>query len=272
MFIDSHCHLNFPELLQNLDDYLLQMQLAKVTHALCIGTRVDNLDSVVSIANKHHNIYAAVGIHPDEVIDDNIDIKELLNGYIANNKKVIGVGETGLDYYHIDITENIDNKHRQIEKFKSHIEIANIHQLPLIIHTRNAINDTLDILQKYNDNTQSKVIMHCFTEDHVQAQRCVNMGYYISISGIVTFKNAKQVQDMASIIPLDRLLIETDSPFLAPMPYRGKTNHPALIVYTANYLANLKQINVAELARVTTNNFCHIFNKFQPLDFNYIIK
>ncbi|MFN8770018.1 MAG: TatD family hydrolase [Neisseriaceae bacterium] len=256
MFVDSHCHLNFPELFNDIDNYLSEMQNNGVDYALCIGTNLDNLDHVVSIANRYNNIFATVGIHPDEGLDSSKFDKNILEKYIFS-PKVVGIGETGLDYFH----ENIDVKLQQ-DRFKLHIEVAKNANLPLVIHTRNSIEDTLSILREY-DVSDSGVVMHCFTENVDNARKCIDMGFYISISGIVTFKNAAVVQETANFVPEDRLLIETDSPFLAPTPFRGKLNHPALVKYTAICLAKLRGITVEKLATITTDNFFHLFKKAQ---------
>lgn len=257
MLVDSHCHLNFPELQNNFDDYLLQMQQNKVDYALCIGTNPDNLDHVVSIANTYENIFATVGIHPDENLPHFLFKKELLLSYV-NNPKVVGIGETGLDYYY---SKDID-KSNQHDRFKIHIEVAIEENLPLVVHTRDSIDDTLAIL-KENQADRCCGVMHCFTESIENAKKSLDLGFYISISGIVTFKNATLVQELAKFVPLDRLLIETDSPYLAPNPFRGKVNHPALVKYTAEFIANLKGISLENLGQVTSNNFFTLFKKAQ---------
>jgi TatD DNase family protein len=255
MFIDSHCHLNFPELSTNIEYYLNEMQNNKVKYALCVGTRLDNLDPIVAIATRHDHIFASVGVHPDERMENLVLTADDLLKY-TNNPKVIAIGETGLDYYR---TQGEDMTWQQ-QRFILHIEVAKSVNLPLIIHTREAIDDTINLLQE-NDAMSCGAVMHCFTENLHQAKRCLDLGFYISISGIVTFKNAATVQEMAKYVPLDRLLIETDAPFLAPMPFRGKTNHPALVKYTAQYLADLKNISVEQLAQITSTNFFKLFTK-----------
>lgn len=258
MLVDSHCHLNFDELYNNLDHHLQQMQSAKVSYALCVGTRADNLARVIDIAQKYINIFAAVGIHPDEMLEDFILTHEFLLQYV-NQPKVIAIGETGLDYHCIDDSANKDMKW-QHERFILHIEVAKQAHLPLIIHTRESIDDTLAIMAEHNAITVGAV-MHCFTENLANARRCLDMGFYISMSGIVTFKNAISVQEVARYIPMDRLLIETDAPFLAPVPFRGKLNHPALVAHTAQFVADLKNISLETLAKHTTDNFFTLFSK-----------
>ena len=255
MLVDSHCHLNFPELYTNLDNYLLEMQNNAVDYALCVATRPDNLDTIVKLANNYHNIFASVGIHPDEKINDFVLTKDLLLSY-TSNPKVIAIGETGLDYFHIKDA----NMSWQHERFILHIEVAKQVALPLIIHTRESICDTIKIMRKH-DAQSAGAVMHCFTENLEYTKQCLDLGFYISISGIVTFKNATTVQEVAKYVPLDRLLIETDSPFLAPTPFRGKTNHPALVRYTAQCIADLKNIDFETLAHHTSNNFFELFGK-----------
>lgn len=260
MLVDSHCHLNFDELYNNLDSYLEQMKQNNVTHALCVGTRADNLEKIIDIANRYENIFAAVGIHPDEQAEDFTLIPEFLLQYV-NQPKVIAIGETGLDYYQInDLPLDKKNMKWQHERFILHIEVAKQAGLPLIIHTRESIDDTLAIMSEHNA-IDAGAVMHCFTENLSNARRCLDMGFYISMSGIVTFKNAATIQEVAKYIPMDRLLVETDAPFLAPVPFRGKVNHPALVSYTAQFIADLKEISLESLAQATTNNFFTLFHK-----------
>lgn len=252
MLIDSHCHLNFDELYNGLDYYMNLMLESNVRYALCVGTRPDVIDRILEICQKYNNIFASIGVHPDEniIIDEKFFIKYLVNS------KVIAIGETGLDYYRISKKE--DNN-LQIDKFFTHINVAKENNLPLIIHTRNSINETINVLKNYGDSI--KAVMHCFTESIEYARQCLDFGYYISISGIVTFKNAGYVKDLATYVPLDRLLIETDAPFLAPVPFRGKINHPALLSYTAECIANLRNISMEEIQENTSRNFFTLFNK-----------
>lgn len=258
MLVDSHCHLNFDELYNSLDSYLEQMKLNQVTHALCVGTRPDNLEKIINIANTHENIFASVGVHPDEKLEDFTLTHEYLSQYV-NNPKVIAIGETGLDYYRVDDLPNQDMKW-QHERFIVHIDVAKQSKLPLIIHTRESIDDTLLIMKEHNAS-DAGAVMHCFTENLSNAKRCLDMGFYISISGIVTFKNAATIQEVARYVPIDRLLVETDAPFLAPTPFRGKLNHPALVLHTAQFVADLKGMSLESLAMATTNNFFTLFNK-----------
>lgn len=257
MLVDSHCHLNFDELYNNLDAYLAQMLNSGVTHALCVGTRPDNLERIVTLANNHQNIFASVGIHPDEKLDGFNLSKEFLLKYVSN-PKVVALGETGLDYYRTE--PGVDMKW-QHDRFILHIELSNETNLPLIIHTRSSIDDTLSIMKEHK---ATQAVMHCFTENIESAKRCLDMGFYISISGIVTFKNAQIIKDVAKYIPLDRLLVETDSPFLAPVPFRGQQNHPALVSYVAKYVADLREMSLEQLSEATSNNFFSLFKKAKP--------
>ncbi len=257
MFVDSHCHLNFSELFDNIDEYLGLMQQNQVEYALCVGTRPDNLERIINLATKYNNLFASVGIHPDEKLNDFVLTHEYLEKYLLH-PKVIAIGETGLDYYKVQ-DEDMSWQH---ERFILHVEVAKKANLPLIIHTRESIKDTIDIMRDH-DAMSPGAVMHCFTENLENAKKCLDLGFYISISGIVTFKNANIVQEVAKYVPLDMLLIETDSPFLAPVPFRGKTNHPALVKYTAQYISDLKGISLEVLANATKDNFFKLFKKAQ---------
>lgn len=253
MFVDSHCHLNHEQLILNMDSYLTQMKQAEVDYALCVATKLENLTSTVELAQNYQQLFATVGIHPDEAIGDEKNYGSLLTT-LSNNDKVIAIGETGLDYYR---NQGAAVNYQQ-QRFIDHITVAKNTNLPLIIHTRNSIAETLKLI-KSNDAKQG--VMHCFSEDLTQAFKCIDLGFYISISGIVTFKNAALTQEVAKKIPLEWMLIETDAPYLAPVPFRGKLNHPALVSHTAKFIAELRGITVEELAYITTNNFFKLFTK-----------
>ncbi len=256
ILIDSHCHLNFPELKENLSYYLTEMYKNNILAALCVSTSSDNIAANVELVNQANitnnqiKLFASVGVHPDSN-DDRELVNTTINKYIQEDN-VIAVGETGLDYYH----EGYD-KIMQQDRFILHIDIAKRHNLPLIIHTRSASEDTKYLLKSHD---ASNGVMHCFTESIDDAKAFLDLGFYISLSGIVTFKSAIQIQELAKYIPIDRLLIETDAPFLAPVPFRGKINHPALLIYTAYMIAELRGITVADLAINTSKNFCKLFD------------
>lgn len=255
MLVDSHCHLNFPELSSDLDGFLAQMEVNQVTHALVVATRPDNITRVIEIAETKEYLFASAGIHPDEKLPDFKLTPEFLLDY-AKHSKVIAIGETGLDY-HWNKDQDMAWQH---ERFNTHIEVAKQTNLPLIIHTREAAADTHQMLKDGNVELCGAV-MHCFTEDKDWTRKFLDLGCYISLSGIATFKSATQVHEVAKYVPLDRLLVETDAPYLAPVPFRGKLNHPALVRHTAQYIADLRQISLEELAVATTQNFFKLFAK-----------
>lgn len=255
MLVDSHCHLNFPELSSDLDAFLAQMQVNQVTHALVVATRPDNIAKVIEIAESKTYLFASAGIHPDEKLPDFKLTPEFLLNYV-NHPKVIAIGETGLDY-HWNKDQDMTWQH---ERFNTHIEVAKQSHLPLIIHTREAAADTHQML-KDGKVELCGAVMHCFTEDKDWTRKFLDLGCYISLSGIATFKSATQVHEVAKFVPLDRLLVETDAPYLAPVPFRGKLNHPALVRHTAQYIADLRQISLEELALATTQNFFKLFTK-----------
>jgi TatD DNase family protein len=252
MFVDSHCHLNFPELSDNIQSVRQLMHAEKVGHALCISVTLDKFYEVLSLAEQFDNFYASVGVHPDyeDIVEPTID--ELVK--LADHPKVVAIGETGLDYFRLK-----GDLAWQRERFRTHIRAATLAGKPLIIHTRNAVDDTLSIMREEGVEKVGGVL-HCFTESLEMAEAAIEMGFYISFSGIVTFKNAKALKEVAKKIPLDRMLIETDSPYLAPVPYRGKTNQPAYVKYVAAEIADLRGINVEEVAEATTNNFFQLFS------------
>jgi TatD DNase family protein len=254
MLVDSHCHLNYAELSAKLDFYLKEMSINKIAYALCVATNPNNFMPILKIAKENSNIFASIGVHPDEDKDIVVTAADLLQ--YASAHKVIAIGETGLDYYH---TLPNEAKYQQT-RFLTHIDAAKKADLPLIIHTRNSFADTLAIMHE-NNAAAVGAVMHCFTENIEEAKKCLDLGFYISISGVVTFKNAVTVQDMAKYVPLDMLLVETDAPFLAPTPFRGKTNHPALVWHTAKFLAELKGVSLETLAAHTTANFFKLFKK-----------
>ena len=252
-FVDSHCHINFPELYQNIDSILSKMSSNKVTHALCVSVTLDKLPDIFKIANTYAHIFASVGVHPDYEDIEEPSVEELCR--LAKENKVVAIGETGLDYFRVqgDLTW-------QRDRFRTHIKAAIQSNLPLIIHTRNAAKDTLKIMREEGAN-QVGGVMHCFTESLDVALEAIKLNFYISFSGIVTFKNATDLKEVVKAIPLDRMLIETDSPYLAPVPYRGKINDPSNVIHIAEEIAKLKNISVEEVGQVTTQNFFKLFSK-----------
>lgn len=251
MFVDSHCHLNFPELAANLDEVLANMKNNAVTHALCVGVTLEAFPQILALAESQANIYASVGVHPDNEVETEPTQAMLVE--LARHPRVIAIGETGLDYYRLK-----GDLEWQRERFRTHIRAAIESGKPLIIHTREAAPDTLRIMAEEGADRIGGV-MHCFTESLEVAQAAMELGFYISFSGIVTFKNAKNVKEVACRIPLERMLIETDAPYLAPVPYRGKLNQPAYVKHVAEEIASLQGIPLEQVAQQTTANFRHLF-------------
>jgi TatD DNase family protein len=251
MLVDSHCHLNFPELSQNMSAIRQQMLADSVGHALCVSVTLDKFPEVLSLAEQFENFYASVGVHPDYEDIEEPTIEELVR--LANHPKIVAIGETGLDYFRL--TGDLE---WQRARFRTHIRAAILAAKPLIIHTRSAAEDTLKIMQEEGAQ-QVGGVMHCFTENLDVALKAIDLGFYISFSGIVTFKNAAQIKEVAQAIPLNRVLVETDSPYLAPMPFRGKINQPAYVKYVAQEIANLRSISLDEVMQATTQNFFTLF-------------
>ncbi len=251
MFIDSHCHLDFPDLVSNLDELLRKMQENEVTHALCVSVNLQDFPRVLALAEQHNNLFASVGVHPDYENQIEPDAAQLVA--LAAHPKIIAIGETGLDYFRL--TGDLE---WQRERFRQHIRAARQCNKPLIIHTRSAAEDTLRIMQEEGAD-QIGGVMHCFTESWDVAQKAIEMNFYISFSGIVTFKNALALKEVAKKIQLDRMLIETDSPYLAPVPFRGKMNQPAFVRHVAEEIARLRAVDLEEIATATTNNFANLF-------------
>ena len=251
MFIDSHCHLDFPDLAANLDELLHKMLENQVTHALCVSVNLPHFPRVRELAEAHENLFASVGVHPD--YEDQIEPEADELADLANQPKVIATGETGLDYFRL--TGDLE---WQRKRFRQHIRAARKANKPLIVHTRSAAADTLRIMQEEGADEVGGV-MHCFTESWEVAQQAIAMNFYISFSGIVTFKNAVTLKEVAKNIQLDRMLIETDSPYLAPVPFRGKLNQPAYVRHVAEEIAQLRSMTVAEIAVATTDNFFNLF-------------
>ena len=250
--IDSHCHLDHEPLLSDIDNVIERSKSAGITKILTICTTLNSFDKIKKLVLKDKIIYGTYGIHPHETKNDIVN-SDLIINEISNNDKIIGVGETGLDFYY----DNSD-KETQIKSFETHIKASIELNIPLIIHSRSAENETFDILNKYK-NDDLKILMHCFTGSQKFAEKLLDLNAYFSASGIITFKNSQDLQKTFQLIPLDKLLIETDSPFLAPEPNRGKKNEPSFVKFTGKKLADLKNISFEDLVNSTTNNFNKIF-------------
>ena len=255
MFIDSHCHLSFPELQSQVPEILQRMSEAQVDQAICICTRMEEFDTVHALAMAHDRLWATVGVHPDTEDGQEPTVDELVEG--GRRPRVVAVGETGLDYYRLN-GRSLAEMEWQRERLRVHVRAALELGQPLVIHTRSAAEDTLTILREEGAERVGGVF-HCFTETQAVADAALDMGFHISFSGILTFRNAQDLRDVAARVPLERCLIETDSPYLAPMPYRGKLNTPALVPHVAVELAKVKQLDVAEVANVTTANARRLF-------------
>jgi len=250
--IDSHCHLDHEPLISNLDNVIQRSKAVGVKKILTISTSIESFSRVKEIVKKDDMIYGTIGIHPHEANKNIIDIEFFIKN-LRENKKIIGIGETGLDFYY----DNSDRE-KQIDSFKVHIEAALENNIPLIVHSRNAEEKTFEILNRYKDKNL-KILMHCFTGSEKFAKELLNLNTYFSASGIITFKNSEELQKTFKSLPLNRILIETDSPFLAPVPYRGKKNEPSFIDFTAEKLAEIKVIDKSKLKRITTENFNNLF-------------
>jgi TatD DNase family protein len=252
MFVDSHCHLDFPEFSSELPALLDAMAAARVSHALCVSVNLDDWRAVHGLALAHRHLHATVGVHPDYVGAAEPSLQDLISR--ARSPKVVAIGETGLDYYRLE-----GDLGWQRERFRVHIAAARETGLPLVIHSRAAAADTLAIMQRENAAAVGGV-MHCFTETWGVAQAALDLGFHISLSGIVSFKNARDLHDVARRVPLDRLLIETDSPYLAPVPHRGKRNQPAWVVHVAVAIAALRGVSVESIAEATSTNYFRLFD------------
>jgi TatD DNase family protein len=256
MYVDSHCHLDFPELAADLPAVLDAMRAARVVQALCICVELDDFPAVHALAREHPQLYASVGMHPDYAERPEPTVDDLVR--LAAEPKVVGIGETGLDYYRL--TGDLE---WQRTRFRTHIRAARETGKPLIVHTRAAADDTIALMREERAG-EAGGVMHCFTETWDVAAAALDMGFHISISGIVTFKNAAVIKDVAQRVPLERLLIETDSPYLAPVPHRGKRNEPSYVVHVAAEIARLRGCSAAEIASATTDNFRRLFGVASP--------
>jgi TatD DNase family protein len=255
MFVDSHCHLDFPEYAGQIPDILARMKEAQVNHAMCISVDMPDFPNVLALAESHPNLFATVGTHPD--YEDTPEPTEEQLVELAQHPKILAIGETGLDYYRMG-DKTYQEMEWQRDRFRTHIRAAIRVKKPLIIHTRSASEDTIRIM-KEEGASQVAGVMHCFTESLEVAKASMEQGFYISFSGIVTFKSAKDLQETCKQIPLERMLIETDSPYLAPIPNRGKTNEPSWVAHVAQFIADLRGISIDEVAQHTTHNFKTLF-------------
>lgn len=256
MFIDSHCHIDFPDYSDGVAPLLDHMQAAQVSHALVVSVNLEKFPRVLALAETHENLFASVGVHPDHDTGREPDVAELVE--LAAHPRVVAIGETGLDYYRLK-REDVD---WQRARFRTHIRAARAAGKPLIIHTRSAAADTLAIMEEEGAR-EAGGVMHCFTESWEVAEAAMDMGFYISFSGIVSFKSAKDLQEVARRTPLERLLIETDAPYLAPVPHRGKRNEPAFVRHVAETIANLKQRPLEDIATASSRNFFALFRAAQ---------
>jgi TatD DNase family protein len=261
MFTDSHCHLNFPDFKDQMPEVLAAMREAQVTRALCICTTLEEFDDVYALATTHPHLWATVGVHPDNEGVREPTLDDLLQR--AALPRVVGIGETGLDYYRLN-GRSVADMAWQRERYRIHIQAARQTGLPLVIHTRSASDDTLAILREEGGvgaADAARGVFHCFTETAEVARAALDLGFYISFSGIITFKSAADLRAVVGFVPMDRLLIETDSPYLAPVPYRGKTNSPAYVPWVAKQVAELKGLSVEAVAEATSGNFLSLFDQ-----------
>ncbi len=268
MFVDSHCHLSFPELVADLPQIRQAMQQAQVDRALCICTTLEEFADVHALALAYDNFWCSVGVHPDNEGVQEPTLQDLTERSAL--ARVVAIGETGLDYYQMEERKGgrtTSDMEWQRERFRTHIRAAQQVGKPLIIHTRAASDDTLAILKEQGEDGSSGAaggVFHCFTETEAVARAALDLGFYISFSGILTFRNAADLRDVAKFVPLDRCLIETDSPYLAPVPHRGRTNNPSYVPLVADQLAQLKGCTVERVAEATTANFERLFARVNP--------
>jgi TatD DNase family protein len=255
MLIDSHCHLDYPALYTQLDEVLNRAKSNKIKYLLTISTNLNSFEKIKTIVNMYENVYGTLGIHPHEAKNFTDINSKLLKNLAQENKKIIGIGETGLDYYY-----NHSEKDLQKRVFIEHIKTASDLNIPLIVHTRNAENDTFEILKSEKKNLKIKVLIHCFTGTKEFAKKLLNLDCHISFSGIITFKKTEELSEVVNLVPLNKILIETDSPYLAPTPYRGKPNEPSYLAHVCNKVASIKKLPVEDIMNNTSSNFLKLFN------------
>jgi TatD DNase family protein len=251
MLVDSHCHLDFPELAPQLDSVLALMRDNRVSRALCVCVKLEDFPNIRALAEQHPELYGSVGVHPDYEGVAEATVKDLVA--LAAHPRILAIGETGLDYYRL--TGDLE---WQRERFRRHIRAARECGKPLIVHTRSAAEDTLRVMREERAG-EVRGVMHCFTESWEVASAAMDQGFYVSFSGIVTFKNALALKEVARRLPLERMLIETDAPYLAPVPFRGKLNQPGLVKHVAEEIARLRNVSFEDVARATTDNFHKLF-------------
>ncbi|WP_347554322.1 TatD family hydrolase [Robbsia sp. KACC 23696] len=256
MFVDSHCHINFETFTAQMPALLDRMQQRQVSHALCVSVDLETFPQVLDVATAHANVFASVGVHPDHEDVEEPDVERLLA--LSAHPKIVAIGETGLDYFRLE-DRTVADMEWQRQRFRTHIRAARASGKPLIVHTRASAEDTLRLMREERADEIGGVL-HCFTETWEVAQAALDMNFYISLSGIVTFKNAVALQDVARRVPEDRLLIETDSPYLAPVPYRGKTNEPSYVADVGHFVAQLRGQTPEALGAMTTANFFRLFS------------
>ena len=255
MLVDSHCHLDYPDLQRDFSGVMARAKSAGVETMLAIGTKLRDFDAVRAIAEANENVFCTVGIHPHEAANERTAADALLA--LADHPKIVGIGETGLDYFY-----EKSPREAQAENFRAHMRAAHASGLPLVVHTRDADADTADLLNWAHRELPGTVgVLHCFTSSLELAQKAIDLGFYISISGIVTFKNAEDLRATVRALPIERLLVETDSPYLAPVPKRGKPCEPSYVLHTAAFVADLKGVGLPELAKATSDNFYRLFSR-----------
>jgi len=254
MFVDSHCHLTYEPLVDNISTIVNNCKESDVHKLLTIGTNIESSVKCIEISKQYENIYSSIGIHPVEAHNE-INKKDQIQKLYRSSNKNIGYGETGLDFYY-----SVSEKKSQIDLFEIHIKYAIEDNSTVIVHTRDAEDETLSILKEHKKNSNLRVLIHCFTGSMKFAKSLLDIGCYISFSGIITFKNATDIQDVATYVPLNRILIETDSPYLSPHPLRGKKNSPENVVLVAKKLSELKNLNIEHIGKETTSNFLKLFN------------
>mgnify|MGYP001221957778 CR=1 FL=1 len=255
MIVDSHCHLDFSKLYDNLDEVIKRADLNNVKCLLSICTTLESYSKIILIVNKYKNVFGTFGIHPHETKNYEYLKQDLIIKKAQESKKIIGIGETGLDYFY-----NHSEKKIQKKSFIEHIKSALELDMPVIVHSRNAELDTYEILKEEKRNSNLKILMHCFTGSKDFAKKLIDIGCYISFSGIITFNNSSDLADAVSVVPVERLLIETDSPYLSPIPLRGKSNEPSNIIHTLKKLSEIKKASIDSIESSTTNNFKNLFN------------